>query len=156
MRILQSDVHNTVTHVETHVQGDGTLQMETKKKSKNSTSKNVISKRELRNDPAYRAKINERKRLRRKELKKTGGEEEEEAKVRRIPPRSILSGTTDNIEKNTGLSTKDCIARREVEIIEVTAFLHEKVVDEDKENKRKLVVYRSKIGALWQAWPSNS
>ncbi len=76
--------------------------------------------------------------------------------MRRIPPLSILSENSILVEKKTGERTKDCIVRREVEVIEVATFIHKEVKDAEKENRQGLIVYRAESSAIRRAHPSHS
>ncbi len=76
--------------------------------------------------------------------------------MREIPPLSILSENTIFLDKNTGERTEDYIVRREVEVIEVTTFIHEEVKDSEKENRQGLIVYRAESGAIRRVHPNHS
>ena len=54
----------------------------------------------------------------------------------KIPPRSILSETSDNIARGPRVSIKYYVVRKKVEIIEVTTLIHVKLEETNKENEK--------------------
>ncbi len=138
-----------------HVVDDGKLGREGKERAQNSMSKNAIRMRERRKDPEHRKKENERRKLQRRQQKKKK-EEGKKSGMRKIPPLSILSETTSQIEEKTGQKTLDYIVRREVEFIEATTFAHQKLEEENKENQPTAILYRAKNGNVRRARHSRS
>ena len=150
IRLVEDGTFPSVTEIVKHVRDDGELIKETTQKRGLSTSRNAVRMRERCKDPAYRERENERRRQGRRELKKNKKEEE----MRKIPPRSILSETSENITRDTGVAMQDYVVHKKVEIIQVTTFIHAKLEETDKENEKKVIVYRSKSGAIRRAWDS--
>ena len=61
--------------------------------------------RERREDPAYRERENEKRRQKREEMKQKKKEEE----MRKIPPRSILSETSDIVARDICVAIQDYV-----------------------------------------------
>lgn len=99
-----------------------------KKRREPSTSRNFVCMRERRDDTAYRQRENERRRG----LKKNNYEEE----IKTIPPCFILSETSDNIARETGVTILGYVVRKKLEIIRVTTFLHAKMKKQIKKRER--------------------
>ena len=123
-----------------------------------SQSKNAIRMRELRKDPAYRARENNCRRLRRmkmKEEKKTADKEgEKQSVLRRIPVQSVLSDYVYEVEEKTGKDT-EYYAIRLKDITEVATYEHVRISEVDKENIPRAVLYRIDNGNIRRAWESD-
>ncbi len=53
-----------------------------------------------------------------------------------------------------GQKTLNYAVRRQVELVEVSTNAHERVEEEEKENRNDVVVYRNCEGKLEDAWPN--
>ena len=59
-----------------------------------------------------------------------------------------------NVGTFTGEKTMNYIVRKQVEMVEVTAYIHERLEVKQMENRNDVVVYRSCKGKLELAWPN--
>ena len=148
IRVVEDGTSPTVTEMVKHVRDNGELIKATKQKRGLSKSRNAVRMRERRKYPAYRERENERRRLRTKELKKNKKEEE----MRKIPPCSILSETSDNIARDTGVAMQDYVVHEKSGNYRGN-YIYSRETGRNGEGKReKVIVYCSKSGAIRRAW----
>ena len=109
-------------HVIRHVLENVSNLKETEVRERYSSSKNTQRQREKQKDPEYSRRENERlcEQSRAKKL-------QEQAKMQKIPKLSVISVYVSNVDTFTGEKTMNYIVRKQVEIVEVTTYMHERL-----------------------------
>ncbi len=127
------------SHVGRHLLGDRQELKKTKVRRREYTSKNAVRMREKRKDPEYRRKDNER----RLEQRREKNLQEKEETMKQIPNLSILCETASNVENFTVQKTPRYIVNKQLKLVELTTYIHERVGEEEEENRDNVVVFRN-------------
>ena len=148
VEIVPNGLKIPAKHVFQHVLDDAIVLKRKKLTEVYLRSKNEASIGEKRRDPTYHRRESERRKLQCREER----EHARKDKLLRMPYHSVQSESTGEVTNRTQTDLKEYFVRKKVEATQVTAFIHQRTKDTDKENADQVVVYRSDQGSRRHAW----